>query len=65
MVAIHRSDKPLRCIDSRKRIYFSDINNLTYIVKIIRNCLIQRHNLLEIGNTERDKKEKIIKTFEE
>ncbi|KLL02474.1 MAG: hypothetical protein MRERC_1c064 [Mycoplasmataceae bacterium RC_NB112A] len=63
IIATCENGKPLRCLDPRKKIYVSDDANFVYIAKIIRDSLIQKHNLLEVVNT--DNKEKRIKNFEE
>ena len=52
-------------MDPRKKIYVSDDTNFVYMAKIMRDYLVQKHNLLETSNTDRDKKEKRIKIFEE
>ena len=63
IIATCENGKPLRCLDPRKKIYVSDDTNFVYIAKIIRDSLIQKHNLLETLNA--DSKEKRIKNFEE
>ena len=63
IIATCENGKPLRCLDPRKKIYVSDDANFIYIAKIMRDSLIQKHNLLEAVNT--DSKERRIKSFEE
>lgn len=63
IIATCENGKPLRCLDPRKKIYVSDDANFIYIAKIMRDSLIQKHNLLETVNT--DSKERRIKSFEE
>ena len=65
IIATCENNKPLRCLDPRKKIYVSDDTNFVYMAKIMRDYLIQKHNLLETSNTDRDKKAKRIKIFEE
>ena len=64
IIATCENNKPLRCLDPRKKIYVSDDTNFVYLAKIMRDYLVQKHNLLETSNTDRDKKEKRIKIFE-
>jgi len=63
IIATCENGKPLRCLDPRKKIYVSDDSNFVYIAKIIRDSLIQKHNLLEAVKA--DDKEKRIKKIEE
>ncbi|CAI2162420.1 10700_t:CDS:2 [Funneliformis geosporum] len=62
IIATCENGKPLRCLDPRKKIYVSDDTNFIYIAKIMRDSLIQKHNLLETVNA--DSKEKRIKKKE-
>jgi len=62
IIATCENGKPLRCLDPRKKIYVSDETNFIYIAKIMRDSLIQKHNLLE--NIDSDK-EKRLKNLDE
>ena len=62
IIATCENGKPLRCLDPRKKIYVSDETNFIYIAKIMRDSLIQKHNLLETINSD---KEKRLKDLEE
>lgn len=65
IIAICENGKPLRCLDPRKKIYVSDDENFVYIAKIMRDSLIQKHNLLKKGDADEDSKEKKIRQFGE
>ena len=62
IIATCENGKPLRCLDPRKKIYVSDETNFIYIAKIMRDSLIQKHNLLK--NIDSDK-EKRLKNLDE
>ncbi|RHZ36607.1 DUF2130 domain-containing protein [endosymbiont GvMRE of Glomus versiforme] len=65
IIAACENGEPLRCVDPRKKIYVSDDANFTYIAKIMRDTIIQRYNLLETVNNDRDSKEKRIRSLDE
>jgi len=56
IIATCENGKPLRCLDPRKKIYVSDETNFIYIAKIMRDSLIQKHNLLENVNSDKEKR---------
>ncbi|RHZ37124.1 DUF2130 domain-containing protein [endosymbiont GvMRE of Glomus versiforme] len=65
IIAACENGEPLRCVDPRKKIYVSDDTNFTYIAKIMRDTIIQRYNLLETVNSDKDNKEKRIRSLDE
>ncbi|KLL03182.1 MAG: chromosome segregation ATPase, partial [Mycoplasmataceae bacterium CE_OT135] len=56
IIATCENGKPLRCLDPRKKIYVSDETNFIYIAKIMRDSLIQKHNLLENVSSDKEKR---------
>ncbi len=56
IIATCENGKPLRCLDPRKKIYVSDETNFIYVAKIMRDSLIQKHNLLENVNSDKEKR---------
>lgn len=56
IVATCENGKSVRCLDPRKKIYVSDENNFAYIAKIMRDILIQKHNLLERTRSDQQKR---------
>lgn len=62
IIATCENGKPLRCLDPRKKIYVSDEVNFVYVAKVLRDTLIQKHNLIETVSSDKDKR---IKNLEE